>query len=171
MTMRIIGAGIVCLATTLLGMHLGKAGSRRTKDLMEFKKSLILLKSQIDFAIYTLPQAFYHISERVQPPFSSFYEKMAQELESGQLDAASVWETGILGLKDTNLNKDDLANFGMLGTSLGQIDAHVQINSIDMVITGIDDSLKQLMLDNPKNVKMYRGLGIVSGLLITIVLL
>jgi len=168
---RILGGLLVCVSTMLLGVYMGGAGTRRAKDLMEFKKSLILLKSQIDFAIYTLPQAFYHISERVQPHFEQLYAKMAAELEEGQNDAAGVWASGMENLKDSNLSKDDLANFSILGTSLGHMDAEVQINSIDMVIAGIDDSLKQLMADNPKNVKMYRGLGVVSGLLITIVLL
>ena len=161
--MQIIGGALIVAATTMLGIHMGQAGSRRTRDLMEFKKSLILLKSQIDYSIYTLPQAFSHIAERTAPPFNEFYAKLAEN--------PSSWEQGVSELKSSNLSKDDIANIALLGMSLGQMDAGVQINSIDMVIAGIDDSLAQLMQDNPKNTKMYRGLGVVSGLLITIVLL
>jgi len=171
MTLQILGGIIICTATTLLGLHLGGAGARRTKDLLEFKKTLILLKSQINFAIYTLPQAFHHISQRAAPPFDQFYTDLANELETGQMEAQAAWTTAVDKLKQSSLSKEDLANLQMLGASLGHMDAVVQINSIDMIITGIDDSLQQLLTQNPKNAKMYRGLGIVSGLLITIVLL
>ena len=171
MTVQIIGGALICLSTTLLGLYMGGAAARRSKDLMELKKSLILLKSQMDFAIYTLPQAFCHISGRVAPPFSEFYAKLAKELENNKADAATVWAQGIEGLSRTNLSKEDLDNFGILGMSLGHMDVTVQINSIDMIIAAIDDSLTQLRTDGPKTTKMYRGLGVASGLLITIVLL
>ena len=171
MTMQIVGGVLVCAATTLLGVHMGNQGSMRAKDLMEFKKTLLMLKSQIDYCIYTLPQAFMHISERTSPPFSEFYEDIAKKLDEGQMDAPTAWEEGLDALKASNLTKDDLANIAMLGTSLGNMDAKVQINSIDMLLTGIDENLNALLKENPKNMKMFRGLGVVSGLLITIVLL
>ncbi|MCL2350260.1 MAG: stage III sporulation protein AB [Defluviitaleaceae bacterium] len=171
MTWQIMGGVLVCASTTLLGLHLGGAGRRRTKDLLEFKKSLILLKSQIDFAIYTLPQAFSHIGDRTAAPFDKFYEHLAVQLDEGGADAATVWENGLQSLKYSNLTKEDLDGIAILGASLGHMDANVQINSIDMVIAGIDESLSALAADAPKTAKMYRGLGVVSGLLITIVLL
>jgi stage III sporulation protein AB len=170
MTIQITGAVLICAATTLLGFHIGGAGRRRSRDLMEFKKSMILLKSQIDYAIYTLPRAFSHIAQRSVPPFDSFYEKLAADIDDGA-DASASWNENITNLKDSNLHKDDLSNFALLGTSLGHMDKDVQINSIDMIITNIDDTLTRLLTENPKNSRMYRGLGIVSGLLITIVLI
>jgi len=160
--LTIIGGALVCLSTTLIGIYLGGAGGRRAKDLLEFKKSLILLKSQIDYAIYTLPQAFSHIAQRVAPPLDNFYRRLAE--------APDGWSDEILQLK-SNLHKDDLVNISLLGASLGQGDADVQINSIDMVLATIDDTLGQLTVKNKTDTKMYRSLGVVSGLLITIALL
>lgn len=172
MTMQIFGGAFVCIATTVMGMHMAKAGARRMTDLTEVKKTLILLKSQLDFAIYTLPQAFGHISERASPPFSSFYAGLASELQdSAGQDAGVAWANAIERLTSTNLNKDDLANLSTLSMAIGQMDVQVQINSIEMIIASIDEALTKLNADNPKNAKMYRGLGVISGLLITIVLL
>lgn len=162
MFLRIVGGILVCLSTTLIGIYFGGAGGRRSKDLLEVKKSLILLKSQIDYAIYTLPQAFANISERVSPPLDDLYRQLAEAPDS--------WSYEILRLK-SNLHKDDLENISLLGASLGQSDGDVQINSIDMVLATIDDTLSQLTNKNRTDVKMYRSLGVVSGLLITIALL
>ena len=162
MILTILGGILVCLSTTLIGVYLGGAGGRRAKDLLELKKSLILLKSQIDFAIYTLPQAFAHIAERASAPLSELYSKLAE--------APDGWEAEVAKLKG-NFHKDDLANLALLGASLGQRDGSVQINSIDMVIATIDETLGELTAKNTKDTKMYRSLGVVSGLLITIALL
>ena len=153
---------MVCASATLLGFYFGGAGARRTKDLLELKKSLILLKSQIDFAIYTLPQAFDHIANRVDAPFDSFYRQLA--------GAPDGWCEGVGRLK-SNLNKDDLENLSLIGASLGQSDVLVQTNSIDMVVGLVDDTLGLLAIKNIKDAKMYRSLGVVCGLLITIALL
>jgi stage III sporulation protein AB len=171
MIMRFVGAGCVIAASSLLGIHMAKAGSRRAKDLVEFKKSLILLKSQIDYAIYTLPQAFMHISQRVAPPFDLFYGELSQSLGEGKTDAATAWEQSLAVLKGSHLAQEDLENIALLCFSLGQPDAVVQLNSIDMLIAAIDENLNKLNAENPKNAKMYRSLGVISGLLITIVLL
>jgi stage III sporulation protein AB len=171
MIMRFVGAGFVIAACSLLGMHMAKAGSRSAKDLTEFKKSLILLKSQIDYAIYTLPQAFINISHRVAPPFNGFYAAVAKSLEKGNDDAATAWEQGLAVLSGSHLSKEDLESIALLCFSLGHMDAEVQLNSIDMLIAAIDESLERLNTENPKNARMYRSLGVVSGLLITIVLL
>ncbi|MCL2235180.1 MAG: stage III sporulation protein AB [Defluviitaleaceae bacterium] len=160
--LTVLGGILVCLSTTLIGVYLGGAGGRRSKELLELKKSLILLKSQIDFAAYTLPQAFAHIAERATAPLDGFYRKLAEAPDS--------WEVEAVKLKG-NFHKDDLGNLALLGASLGQSDSCVQINSINMVIATIDETLGELAAKNIKETKMYRSLGVVSGLLITIALL
>jgi stage III sporulation protein AB len=162
MIVRFLGAGFIIASCSLLGMHMAKAGSRRTRGLMEFKKSLLLLKSQIDYAIYTLPQAFMNISQRVAPPFNDFYAKVSQDLSEGSADAPTAWEQGLVALehgKNSHLNKEDIESIALLCFSLGHMDAQVQLNSIDMLIAAIDESLTKLNAENPKNAKMYRSLG------------
>jgi len=169
--LQIAGGATIVVATSLLGWHFGGLGAKRARDLLEFKKSLIMLKSQIDYTIYTLPQAFLHISERVVPPFDIFYTKISQELEDSRGDISTIWGQAVSRLRFSYLHKNDMDNIALLGTSLGLADVDVQINSIDMVITTIDDTLTKLGVQNAKDAKMYRGLGVVAGLLITIVLL
>jgi len=171
MIFQIAGGAIIIAATTLLGLHFGGMGVKRAKDLMGMKKSLIMLKSQIDFAIYTMPQAFLQIASKTQPPISNFYTQLANKLENGEVDIADGWEQGVAGFSKSHLHKEDMENIAMLGTTLGAMDCDVQINSIEMLIATIDDTLAKLSAQNPKDAKMYRGLGLISGLLITIVLL
>ncbi|MCL2753006.1 MAG: stage III sporulation protein AB [Defluviitaleaceae bacterium] len=170
MILQIAGGVIIITATTLLGLHFGSMGAKRTKDLMEMKKSLIMLKSQIDFAVYTMPQAFLHIANKTEQPISDFYAGLANKLENG-ISVEVAWQESVDDFYKSHLHKEDTQNIAMLGTTLGAMDAGVQISSIDMLITTIDDTLAKLNTQNPKDAKMYRGLGIISGLLITIVLL
>ena len=171
MIFQILGGIVVIGATTLLGLHFASLGARRAKDLMEMKKSLIMLKSQMDFAIYTMPQSFLHVSRRVSPPFSAFYAQLSKRLEDGEVSICDAWEQGVEMLSKGYLHREDLENIAALATTLGAMDVDVQLNSIDMLIANIDDTLAKLGTQNPKDARMYRGLGIISGLLITIVLM
>jgi stage III sporulation protein AB len=169
--LQIAGAVLVCTATTLWGFNMAARGAKRAKDLMEFKNTLILLKSRIEYAMHTLPQAFLYISERTSPHFAAFYAQISNDLERGKTDAGSAWAQGIAALAQTCLSKDDMQKISMLGPSLGNMDKMVQLDAIDMISKGIDATITELNKENPKNARMYRGLGVVSGLLITIILM
>ncbi|MCL2354207.1 MAG: stage III sporulation protein AB [Defluviitaleaceae bacterium] len=171
MIIRYIGGALVIGACSFLGVHIGNQGKRRNKDLLELKKSLIMLKSHLEYAIHSLPQAFYLVSERVNNPFDDFYKNMAEKLGGADANITAIWNEGINELKQGHLSKDDLGGLDMLGSALGQADVASQTNAIDMLLLTIDENLKTLHVESAKNSRMYRGLGVVSGLLITIVLL
>ena len=171
MIIRYAGAALVVGACSLLGVYIGGGGKRRRVDLLELKKTLIILKSNLEYALQSLPCSFYLTGQRASQPFVDFYKKMAIELEEAKDDIECIWAKGVDGLKDSHLSKGDLEELHMLGSSLGQMDVTAQIKAIEMLTLSIDENLKTLHVENGKNQRMYRGIGIVSGLLITIVLL
>ena len=129
-----------------------------------------MLKSEIEYAIYPLPQAFANISARSSLPVADFYADLSHMLSQGET-LGTAWEEVCTALGSTYLTQEDIHNLLALGKALGNIDADVQLNSIDMAISVIDDTVARLNIETAKNGKMYRGLGILSGLMIVVVLL
>jgi len=169
--MRFIGGLLVCASCALLGLYMGERGVRRADLLLEFKHTLLLLKSEIIYAIQPLPQAFESIANKTHGPFAEFYADIAGMLTKKQTPLEEAWKIAADKLCQTSLAKTDIGLMGGLGRSLGKIDADIQLAAIDMLVIELDSIVSRLNADNAKNVKMYRSLGILGGLLITVVLL
>ena len=171
MIIRIIGGILVCAACGLLGLYMSHKGIARARLLTEFRQSLLMLKSEIEFAAYPLPQAFANISQRTSESFVGFYESLSQKLADKETGLAAAWETGLEKLNNSHLATEDLQAISGLGNALGSIDSAVQIKAIDMTTTAIDDILTRLAAQNARDGKMYKRLGLLGGVLITVVLL
>ena len=168
---RILGGILVCAACGLLGLYMSYKGVARAKQLTEFRRTLLMLKSEIEFAAYPLPQAFAHIAQKTEGGLGAFYESLSRRLTDKETGLAEAWEKGLTELSGSHLASEDLQAIGGLGNALGSIDSAVQIKAIDMTLAAIDDILARLAAQNAKDGKMYRRLGLLGGVLIVVVLL
>ncbi|MDR2183142.1 MAG: stage III sporulation protein AB [Clostridiales bacterium] len=171
MIIRILGGILVCAACALLGLYMSHRGTLRARRLAEFRQTLVMLKSEIEFAAYPLPQAFANIAQRAEGDFADFYQELSRKLADKEMGLAEAWEAGLAGLEDNHFSREDIQAMGGLGSALGSIDSAVQIKAIDMAVAAIDDILPHLTVQNAKDGKMYRRLGLLGGALITVVLL
>jgi len=138
---------------------------------MEFKHMLTLLKSEIEFAARPLPQAFMDLSQKAGENFAKFYRMLSEKLTDKEMDLAAAWDAGLKEIKNTNMTQEDFDAISGLGRTLGSIDATAQIKAIDMVTLALDEILTRLNAANAKDGKMYRRLGLLGGVLITVILL
>jgi len=171
MTARVIGGALVCISCALLGLYMGDKGVRRAALIQELKRTLLMLKSEIEYALYPLPHALEKVAERAGQPLSDFYLAVAARLAAKEMTMAEAWMASAAIIEHTALTKEDVAVLNGVGRALGCIDVAVQAGTIDLPITELDGKLERLGEENAKNVRMYRGLGILGGLLITVVLL
>jgi len=171
MMFRVIGGVLVCVSCAILGLYVGDKGLRRAALISGLKHTLLMLKSEIEYALYPLPQALEKVAERADKPFAEFYTAVASQLAAKEMPLAKAWTTSIALLEQTPLHNEDLLALESVGRALGSIDVAVQTSAIDLTIVELEHKIKRLDEENAKNVKMYRGLGILGGLLITVVLL
>jgi len=167
---RIIGGALVCVACAALGLYMSNKGMIRARQLTEFKQSLLMLKSEIEFAAYPLPLAFAHIAGRFAG-FADFYETLSERLADKHMGIATAWGKGLTEFDNSYLKPEDLQAIGGLGAALGSIDSAVQLKAIDNMIADIDEILARLAEQNLKDSKMYKQLGLLGGVLIVVVLL
>ena len=170
MVFRILGAALVCGACGLFGLYMAHKGVVRARRLAEFGQSLMMLKSEIEFAAYPLPQAFANISQKTRGSLAIFYEELSCRLTDKEMGLARAWEAGLAEL-GAYLREEDLQAVSGLGAALGSIDVSVQLKAIDTAAAAIEDILARLTAQNAKDGKIYKRLGLLGGALITIVLL
>ena len=172
MYLKIIGSLLVVMSSALLGFYFAYKEEFRIKDLSELKKALGILKSEIEFARTPLPEAFLHISERVEKSVGGIFYEMANKLSKKGSDSISdIWtEVFLESTKKTYFASEDLELICSFGKTLGYLDAQMQSNTIAMITDNIDTKIQFLTELSIKNKKMYRSLGVLGGILLCVVL-
>ena len=171
MLMRIAGAIIVIGASTIAGIYYGNLETYRMRDLLEFKKALSILRSQIEYARTPLPEAMQAISARVRKPLGKIFEMCAELLVYERNEkVVHIWEASVEQHKEALfLTEEDVSQFKGFGAQLGNLDSYAQIMNISMLIGYIDERVGHLNESRDKNRKLYRSLGVLGGALIVII--
>lgn len=173
MLLKIIGSSIVLLVTTIGGFYYGNIESYRIYDLLEFKRALGILRSEVEFALTPLKEAFSNIANRVREPIRYMFLTLEKKLDSNSNEIISeIWRSSIEeNVNKTYFSKEDIDEIIVFGKTLGYLDRGMQMQSIDILTEYIDEKIKQLDKTRIKNKKMYRSMGVLGGILIIIVLI
>ena len=95
---------------------------------------------------------------------------MADKLE--ELSGHMLGELWILSvdskIKNVPLKLCDIDEFKMIGNRLGFQDYEMQLSAIDIEVQYLDEKISDLKAVIEQKQKIYRALGIFSGLMITI---
>lgn len=173
MLLKLIGATLVCGSCSLIGIYYSLTESYRIADLNEMKKAVIILKSEIEYAMNPLPEALKNISSRINAGIGCFFGLLADKLTGRhEQDFLTLWNCTLReALKHTHLTEQDFDGIEQLGRTLGYLDKNLQLNSIDLLIDYIDSTTERLYASSVKNKRMYRSMGIITGFIVSIILL
>ena len=172
MLIRIIGTLLVMAGSVGFGIYFSAKEKFRVQDLLEFKKALMILASEIEYMRATLAEACANISKRtshgVREIFSDFSDSLAQN--EGET-AYQLWTAALQkNSQKIFLAQEDKIIFEDFGKTLGYLDKQMEKNAIDFAVKYIDEKAASLQKQSDKNKKMYRSLGVIGGLLIAVVL-
>jgi stage III sporulation protein AB len=172
MLIRIIGTLLVMAGSIGFGIYFSAKENFRVQDLLEFKKALLILSSEIEYMRSTLAEACANISKRTSHGVSEIFAAFSESLATSEGETAyQLW----LAAMQSNAQKIFLAAEDRIvledfGKTLGYLDKQMQKNAIDFTVKYIDEKAAALQKQSDKNKKMYRSLGVIGGLLITVVL-
>ena len=172
MTARIIGGLAVILGCGGIGFYYSLKDGMRVGELQELKKALLILASEIEYMRSPLNIACANIAKRTTLATSKLFESFANYLDTNNGETAyQAWCQAIASIKNTTLlTQEDLQVVDSFGKTLGYLDKHMQQNAISHAINYMDEKTTALQLQSHKNKRMYRSLGVICGMLITIVL-
>ena len=140
----------------------------RVKELQEMKNALNIFMTKIKFTYEPIPSTFLYISEKVEGNVSKIFKNATEEMENKP--AGEAWDKSLDAIV-TNMKKEDIDIIRNLGRLLGKTDIEGQISEIKLVNNFLDIQIKDAEEEKNKNEKMYRTLGIVAGMTITILLI
>lgn len=173
MMLKLLGAVFIIFSTSFAGIYFSTLDRYHLEDLEELKKGLTILKNQVCFSSMPLYEALKDISKRTEGAVSDILYKISNDLEqkAGET-AAEIWsEAWSQNKEKTYLSKDDLELLYSFGRTLGYLDRQQQIANVDITIASIEFTQDMLRRRYEKNSKIYRSMGVLSGVLIAVVLI
>lgn len=159
---------LVFVVATYIGILSASKYKNRVVDLKEMQSALNMLGTKIKFTYSPLPDIFEEISEHVNPNISHVFRMASIKMDS--MNATDAWEQAI-DISYTNLNKEDISTVKGLGKLLGKTDVEGQISEIELVKKFLEIQIDKAENECNKNEKLYKTLGIVSGMGIVIILI
>lgn len=158
----------IIVASTFIGILFSKKYSNREKELKEIKSALNIFATKIKFTYEPIPNLFLEISNKIGGNVGKIFARASNRMR--EENAGEAWANALTDIK-SNLLEEDITILKNLGRLLGQTDIEGQISEIEVVIQFLNTQLENARQERTKNEKMYRTLGIVSGLTIAIILI
>lgn len=161
---------LMFLICTFIGFFIGENYKRRSINLKEIQKALMLLNSEIIYANTPLPEALVDIGKKVSEPISSIFIKMAESLEDGY--TCSVYEGFEKSYgeykESVNLTNDDYKILSDFFKTLGASGVTGQDRIFTLALDNIDINYKEAKKLEKENIKLYRALGLSIGAMLAI---
>lgn len=173
MVLKIIGCILVTTSSAAMGFFFSSEMKSRIEDLKELRKLIVLLRGDIRYANTPLPEAVSSIARRHRGNYSAFFQNVSEKLHelSGQTFSA-IWKEAVQSqLADSALTKKDRLHLTQFGENLGYLDKEMQINTLDLYITQLEDEITDQSKTIKEKVYLYNSIGIMAGIFITIIMI
>ena len=155
----------IIVISSYIGFLKGNVYVEREKEIKNILNSLDYLRNKIEYTNLFLKDIFNCISDDVYKGKDNMFKKSL----SSNLSLRNSFKEEIKN--NSKINDEDksiLLNFAM---DLGTMDKKLQISKIDICTNFLTKNLKNAEELKIKNTKMFKVLGVVSGLVISIILI
>lgn len=173
MLLKIIGSFMVVSSSTLLGFWYSQKYTARPQCLRLIQTQLQFLETEICYMSNTLPEAFNKIKLVFDKQTSLIFKDTAYYLTNRQfINVSDAWETAVRkNIYDLAINNEDAQLLISFGKSLGNSDCENQKKNIRNILSQLQLQEQKAETEKIKNEKLCKNMGMISGILITIVLL
>lgn len=170
---RLAGFFLLIISCMGIGFWKERQEQRRIQQLEEMRRCMDYLKGEIFFARTTLPEAMEHLSTRVGGPFDSFFFRLSEELKKypGNSFSDILRKELMDNSRNFELTVEDREAFYQACCNLGYLDKEMQIHILERYLHDLDQLLENLKKELPQRKKLYRSLGILSGVFLAILFL
>jgi stage III sporulation protein AB len=169
--LKIIGGGAVCAASSAIGFYFSVKQRLHIDELYEFKKALLILKSEIDYALSPFAEAALNISRRTGAPAQGFFAALGENLKADGALAQGAWDAARSALARSRLDEEDKDALAQVGRTMGYLDKPLQLSSIDLALEHITSKTGRLEAGTAQNGRLYGSVGVIAGLMAVIALM
>uniref|UniRef100_A0A7C1IZH4 Stage III sporulation protein AB n=1 Tax=Ammonifex degensii TaxID=42838 RepID=A0A7C1IZH4_9THEO len=134
--LKLVGAGMVVVAGSLAGMQVGKNFARRPVEIRALMGALLLLQTEVVYALAPLGEALVRVAERADPAVAPLFREAAACLrgEPGCTGAQALEAAVAASAPRLSLREEDFAVLQDLGAALGASDREDQTRHFNLAL-------------------------------------
>lgn len=159
---RWVGAGLIGMCTTWLGIYVAANQYRRVRVLEELEQGLLALRRELELASVSLPQLMMRAEECCVGSGKVLFEQVRigmKQLEEKTVD--QIWQEALDGIE--NLPTEGRRCLLPLGSVLGSYAVQEQIQAVEVVRQNLGKIKDQYLETVRKQGKVYVTLGVTGG--------
>lgn len=170
--MKLIGAAVVLVCSTLIGLRFASLYVQRALQLRQLQVALQWLETQIVYGSTPLERALHHIAQRLGGEIGQLFAAAAETLINlPDATTQECWELAIeKKWEKTAMKTPEKEILLHLGQVLGQSNREDQQKHIRLALMNLKSEEQQARDNQQKYEKMCRSLGLLGGLLVVILL-
>lgn len=174
MWIKWLGAALIIVATMIWGNFQAAKLRARTRQLEEFRLVLRLLAAEIGYTATPLPRALAQVAERLTlQEVQSFLTVTCQQLQqSTNIDAATAWLKAVRLVQHRfQLTPRDWTVLSRGAAGLGTLGRDDQLKQLSAAEVQLAAQAADAAENCTNGEKMWRYLGVLSGMAVVILLL
>ncbi|WP_079479754.1 stage III sporulation protein SpoIIIAB [Halobacillus salinus] len=169
--MEWIGAVIVLTVTTWAGFDIASRFQKRPGHIRQWKNALQMIEAEMVYGQASLWEVCESLSRHLPKPIHLFFQGVVDTDEPVH-DFSTLWSAQLKKHWPWNaLGKSEWEILDQFGRTLGQHDLEQQQKQIQLTIHHLDRELHEALEAGDKYQKMARGMGVLSGLLVIILII
>lgn len=171
MGVRMTACLMVIIGCSGIGFFQARETEKRMLQLKELNALFLLMRSEIRFQHAALEEALDMLARKSRY-FKAFFEEIVQRIH--KLEGKGFYDIWIKALEKhrraSSLKQEDIEMLDQFGKMFGRLDTEMQISALDWYLTQEKEKENELRALIPKRIVLYRGLGIMAGVFLVVLL-
>ncbi|OCA86346.1 MULTISPECIES: stage III sporulation protein SpoIIIAB [unclassified Bacillus (in: firmicutes)] len=169
---KILGAVLIVIATSLIGFEVSKKLITRPKHIRDLRAALQILEAEIMYGHSPLKEAVLTLAKQIPAPVSILFSDFAGRLGSANQSVSAAWGESLeVVRKQSELQQKEIDILLQFGETLGRHDRESQQKQIQLALVHLEREEADAVDKQVKYDKMARSLGFFAGLLIAILMM
>ncbi len=167
-----IGGLLVISASGILGILHSNKLSLRYKELVNLRRVMQMLETEVTYGATPLPVALYSVSKKTEGPVSRFLANVSEHLSKRSFyTLKEAWnDSAERLLMESSLIKADIEFIKSFGNILGCSDREDQKKHFQLFYIQLRHQEDSAMEEVKRSAEMYRSLGFLLGMAVFVVL-
>ncbi len=165
---KVITLSLIFISSTSIGILMANKYKKRVEELSNMKKALNIFETKMKYTYMPIPDIFEEISKAFTNNIGEIFKVAYINMQTKS--ASESWNLA-LDAVNTNMQKNDIQVLKGLSKLLGKTEIEGQISEIELTDNFLDLQLEDAKKALDKNEKLYKNLGIITGLALVIILI
>lgn len=173
MNLKLLGVFFIMFSSILCGIKKANSYKEHYEELLYLKRVFIMIRGEIRYNIGTLSEVFFSVGKKLKDVYRESFLELSDRLLGGSGTVfRDEWENVVIsGLKECKLWEKDLEMLREVGENMGYLDMEMQLGFIDLYLEKLEEEIINGRAELKTNMKLYKVLGVMGGMLISILIL